>query len=155
MSTRCVTLVREVRRNWRTGESGPEEIMRFYRHCDGYPSGHGVDIAEAILETGDHKRYCTSWSQNVIGNLLLKDACMEIEPKETVHGDLEYLYVIEADEDTGFRRYGKDIDSIADDVTISVFGTGWDVPYEEATAKEPLFSGTASEYLKWVYEAHE
>tara|TARA_R110002073_G_scaffold32108_2_gene97627 strand:+ start:1165 stop:1557 length:393 start_codon:yes stop_codon:yes gene_type:complete len=50
---------------------------QFYRHHDGYPEGLGVDIANSILNrTHPEGR---AW---------------EIEPLDTKHGDLEYIYYI-------------------------------------------------------------
>lgn len=46
MSTRSATIIRQT--TYWGEEAESEELMRFYRHCDGYPDGHGIDMAEAI-----------------------------------------------------------------------------------------------------------
>ena len=56
---------------------------QFYKHCDGYPEGLGVDIAESILD--DQK--LNSW---------------ELEHIDIVHGDIEYMYYI-------WQAHGRDI----------------------------------------------
>ena len=48
---------------------------QFYRHCDGYPEGLGVEIAESF----------TKYSK-------LLD--WEVEALDIVHGDIEYLYYV-------------------------------------------------------------
>ena len=55
----------------------PEEIhAQFYKHCDGYPEGLGVDIANSLI---DHESLRSSW---------------EIEELQTQHGDLDFIYYI-------------------------------------------------------------
>ena len=54
----------------------PENInAQFYVHCDGYPEGLGVEIAESLTE------YCkiNNW---------------EIEALDAKHSDLEYIYYV-------------------------------------------------------------
>jgi hypothetical protein len=54
----------------------PQKIhAQFYSHCDGYPEGLGIEIAECFTRYG--KIY--SW---------------EIEDLNTKHGDLEYIYYV-------------------------------------------------------------
>lgn len=50
MSTRSATIIKQTTYWGEQAES--EELMRFYRHCDGYPDGHGIDMAEAIFSKG-------------------------------------------------------------------------------------------------------
>jgi len=49
---------------------------QFYVHCDGYPEGLGIDIAESITMNNNPALY---W---------------EIEELNTRHDDLEYIYYI-------------------------------------------------------------
>ena len=48
---------------------------QFYNHCDGYPEGLGVEIAESFTKY----RKIDGW---------------EVEPLDIVHADIEYLYYI-------------------------------------------------------------
>ena len=63
-----------------TGQSfneHPDKIhAQFYKHCDGYPEGLGVDIANSLI---DHESLRSSW---------------EIEELQTQHGDLDFIYYI-------------------------------------------------------------
>jgi len=55
----------------------PEKIhAQFYKHCDGYPEGLGVDIANSLI---DRESLRSSW---------------EIEELQTQHGDLDFIYYI-------------------------------------------------------------
>ena len=47
---------------------------QFYRHCDGYPSGLGVEIAESFLHNDS--------------------VYLEFEHQDFIHSDIEYLYYI-------------------------------------------------------------
>ena len=54
----------------------PDKInAQFYCHSDGYPAGLGIEIAESLTK---YEKIC-GW---------------EIEPLDTNHGDLEYIYYI-------------------------------------------------------------
>ena len=55
----------------------PDKIhAQFYKHCDGYPEGLGVDIANSLI---DHESLRSSW---------------EIEELQTQHGDLDFIYYV-------------------------------------------------------------
>lgn len=141
MSTRSVTIIRQATYWGETPDT--EELMRFYRHCDGYPEGHGIDMAEAILEADESKGMERCWCQQFLAKLLCKPCTVEFEPFGYQHGDLEYLYVVEGlvDHRWGARHDGKL------PVSISVYGIGWDEDYGVAMERTPIFSGTAYEYM--------
>jgi len=55
----------------------PDKIhAQFYKHCDGYPEGLGIDIANSLI---DRESLRSSW---------------EIEELQTQHGDLDFIYYI-------------------------------------------------------------
>ena len=55
----------------------PDKIhAQFYKHCDGYPEGLGVDIANSLT---DRESLRSSW---------------EIEELQTQHGDLDFIYYV-------------------------------------------------------------
>jgi hypothetical protein len=66
------------------------------------------------------------------------------EPLRCQHGDLEYLYVVEGIVD---YRWGKTKDGKLP-ITISVYKIGWDEDYDVAMKRNPIFSGTAYEYIE-------
>ena len=141
MSTRSATIIRQT--TYWGEQAETEELMRFYRHCDGYPEGHGMDMAEAISEADESKGMERCWCQQFLAELLEKSCTVEFEPNGCQHGDLEYLYVVEGlvDHRWGARHDGKL------PVTISVYDIVWNEDYETAMEREPIFSGTAYEYI--------
>lgn len=140
MSTRSATIVRQTT-CWGE-EADTEEIMRFYRHCDGYPEGHGIDMAKSVIASDCCNVGQREWVQGFLARLLAMPASIEFEPRGSQHGDLEYLYVVDGIVDF---RWGKTKNGRLP-VTISVYGMGWDEDYDVAMEREPIFSGTAYEY---------
>lgn len=147
MSTRCATIVRQVT-DYGT-EQKVEELFRFYRHCDGYPEGHGMAIASACLAANDDDFLDNrNWCQHVMAHLFAYDADMEVEPKGAWHSDIEYLYAI-----TGhYAAFGGKaaIDRLP--VVIEVWRSNWDVNYGTTMRRQPLFRGTPEQFVEWVKE---
>lgn len=143
MSTRSATIIRQT--TYWGEDADTEELMRFYRHCDGYPEGHGMNIARAIT-LADKKGYAPEyWVQGVLGFFFCNEIGVEFEPYGCEHGDIELLYVVEGIID---HRWGKTKDGRLP-VTISVYQHSWDEPYISTMLNtEPIFSGTAYEYIE-------
>ena len=143
MSTRSATIIRQTTYWGENAET--EELMRFYRHYDGYPEGHGMDMARAIT-LADKKGYAPAyWVQGVLGFFFCNEIGVEFEPYGCEHGDIEFLYVVEGIID---RRWGRTNDDRLP-VTISVYQHSLDGPYISTTLNtEPIFSGTAYEYIE-------
>ena len=145
MGTRCATIVRQVTDY---GDSQKvEELFRFYRHWDGYPEGHGLAIASAIMAANDDPlKNNRNWCQRVFCRLFAEGADMEVEPSKCWHSDIEYLYAI-----TGhYANYGGKVGVDEFPVIIEVWRSSWDVPYGTTMRKKPLFRGNAQEYVEWV-----
>ena len=146
MSTRSATIIRQT--TYWGEEVETDEIMRFYRHCDGYPEGHGMDMAEAIRNVDALDGVLDSeWVAHFLNWFLIRSPYttnIEFEPRGSQHGDLEYLYVVEGIVD---HRWGSTKDGRIP-VTISVYSIGWDEDYADAEKLEPIFSGTAYEYTE-------
>lgn len=142
MSTRSATIIRQT--TYWGEEADTEELMRFYRHCDGYPEGHGIDMAMAVIEVDCMGIDNRSWCQPFLAKFLSKPCTVEFEPKGCQHGDLEYLYVVEGLVD---YRWGAKHDGKLP-IIISVYNIGWDDSYSDAEKREPIFSGTAYEYIE-------
>ena len=162
MSTRCATIVTQ--RNYRDREEYElEELFRFYRHCDGYPEGHGLDMAKAFVRaeekgTENKDRWFAqglnnrNWVQKCFAELFADDCDIEVEPRGAQHWDLSYLYVVEG----AYDGYGgkHNIDSMP--VTITMYSAyieglsrmdeEWS--YDRVMEGEPLFSGTPREYIE-------
>lgn len=76
---------------------GGGPAVTFYRHCDGYPEGHGCDLCNALVKAGD----------NVIQLLSLLELFeIEVEEIDAKHGDIEYLYEVELPTPCGYYPDG-------------------------------------------------
>lgn len=49
MSTPSVTILKNLVLNWESNQMEEETIATFYRHWDGYPSCHAIDIANSLV----------------------------------------------------------------------------------------------------------
>ena len=154
MSTRSATVIRQEEQTWKMGEDGTwyddgtelKEVARFYRHCDGYPEGHGLQMATSFANAEGLER--RDWFQRAFGPFMTGEGLkgtdfeewgaptLEFEPSDAAHGDLEYLYAVT-------KRHKSE-------PTIGVWEIGWDERYGDALAREPLFEGTAAEYVAWM-----
>lgn len=152
MSTRSATIITKQTERFERDEStgmwefvGPEEaeVGRFYRHCDGYPEGHGLEMA-VCFENCDNPTFrnaCQTYmgafmtGQGKGGTRLESWGVPEIEfePAGFEHGDLEFLYKVMFD--------------LKQQVSITVWSIEFDEHYADAMKQEPLFSGTAREYI--------
>lgn len=146
MSTRSATIIRQT--TYWGEQAETEELMRFYRHCDGHPECHGMELAQAITCADQAKLGPCYWLATVLSWFMLqspRSACIEFEPFGCEHGDIEYLYVVEGIVD---NRWCKTKDEKLP-VTISVYQHSWDEPYISTTLNtKPIFSGTAYEYIE-------
>lgn len=160
MSTSCMTIVRQ-----RTFENETdyktENLFRFYRHWDGYPEGHGKDIAEAVLAA--EERYMPkpdsysyydcltnrNWCQRLMRFLFENETDMEVMPVDGESFCVSYVYIIEGD----YADYGgkHSVENLP--VTIAVY-EAWRTGNYEATGKS-LFKGTAVEYMRWLEEQED
>lgn len=143
MSTRSATIIRQT--NYTGENADTEELMRFYRHCDGYPEGHGIDMARAIT-LADKKGFAPEhWVQGVLGFFFCKGVGIEFESFGCEDGDIEFLYVVEGIID---HRWGRRKDDTLP-ITISVYQHYSDEPYISTELNtKPIFSGTAYEYIE-------
>lgn len=78
MSTRCQTFI----------TCKGEPVATIYRHCDGYPSGMGKDLAEMCGRKLSAQalvvKILTAWNFNA-----------ELEEVSAKHGDTEYEYYVD------------------------------------------------------------
>ena len=138
MSTRCVTIFRQ-RSIDRYKKERTEELVRFYRHCDGYMEAHGVDLADAILESGENEHPSSQWAQKVLARLFSKDIHLMLESRETEHGDIEFLYIVELVNDWASR---------SSRIEVSVYKVEFDTAYERVQSyTEPIFAGNVQDLL--------
>lgn len=150
MSTRSITIVKS-REKWIDRDTKKPieksgELMRFYRHYDGYPDGHGLQTAAAFMDAQadgiiDNRNRCAAF----LGRFFNVETRIDVErPDDLEHGDIEYIYVVE-----GFCDYTGGREDVGDCsfARISVYRHSYDQGYADALAKEPIFSGTPKEYI--------
>ena len=122
MSTRCQTRI----------DMGGERVLTFYRHCDGYPNGHGLDLCRAIEKAGN----------DIIELLsLLKFFDIEIEPANVAeHGDVEFIY--EVNYPSPYERHDKN-----DEIKVRITKTrSWETRYV-------MYEGTPKEVRMEMYKS--
>lgn len=140
MSTRCAIVVRQ-RSRYGLDDMETEELLRIYRHFDGYPTCAGVYLADALGESfgngHDH-----SWALAFIAALFrMGENDYEIDPQGSVHGDIEYLYAVD-----GYVDYIDHAEG-ASKCRITCWRTGWvNGNYDEIMSREPLFSGSPGDW---------
>lgn len=98
---------------------GKEEIC-LYHHHDGYPEGVGATLVRELLPKLEHlKEVPYSWNATDLANHLIKLQNDEYELTPCLHGDEEYVYVIDVCKHT-----------------IRCFSSGWDMRYEDIVVPE-------------------
>jgi len=165
MSTRSITLIRSefADYDWETKEykSSIHSIARFYRHCDGYPEGHGLHIALALAKVSLEPEEVNNrnWAQHFLKNICAMNCDVEFEPPSKAdggyaHGDLEYIYRITGSQDYTGGKEGKP--DAGDCVCMEVFAVDWsmnlDADYSQLDSMEPMFKGTWRGFLPWIRE---
>lgn len=158
MSTRSATIVRQ-RTYTSENDYTYDELFRFYRHCDGYPEGHGMDMARAFGAaeaegTADPDRWIAhglnnrNWCQWCFARLFAMDCDLEVEPRDCQHWDIAYLYVVTGD---GEQYGGKhNIDQLP--VTIAVYDARKIRPWKEDYTDNPEWSYEALMGFDPIYE---
>lgn len=85
MSTPSVTILKNLVLNWKSNQMEEETIATFYRHYDGYPSCHAIDIANSLVVASrtkpeQHIDFSgASVERNILNN---RNWCLESEPAE-------------------------------------------------------------------------
>lgn len=87
-------------------KDGTDELI-FYKHCDGYPDGT-LPILQKFLDwmktqvIRDNIVQASGWLILAGAERLIPSVgnweCGSIEPTTRIHGDIEYLYVVDLDE---------------------------------------------------------
>lgn len=144
MSTRCMLIVKS-RDIWGNDATHEYEALRVYRHCDGYPEGMEMDIAEACKSADEwHDRNNRNWAQPFLAALFASDADMEVCAPDEEHGDIEFLYVVTGIRDVSWGKVG--VPSYG--LEIAVYQPDWDQTCEEAMKDEPVFTGGWREFME-------
>ena len=108
MSTPSVTILKNLVLNWETDQMEEETIATFYRHYDGYPSCHAVDIANSLIVASRTKPEHIelsgasverdilnnrNWCQHFLKAMCMADADIEFIGEDNVPS-ASYTYVV-------------------------------------------------------------
>lgn len=124
-----------------------ENVMRFYRHWDGYPSGHGYAIAKALVEASGHLNANNrNWAQHFMAELLKDDPdCpMDIEfmnPDANTNYGQCYTYVVTGRYEECGGKYRVTPEWYRENVTIKV--------YMGTDCGHLIFAGDVNEFMNW------
>jgi hypothetical protein len=127
MGTRSLTIVKE----------DDQIVMNMYRQMDGYPSGHGLDLAEFLKPLS----LCNGIgfnSKNQANGLGCLAAQIVSHFKEGIGG----IYLIPAESNDVWQEYEYHITVYGPDIHVTVYG-----------GSEEMYSGVCDEnFAKWCRE---
>ena len=113
--------------------------VQFYHHWDGYPEGVGADLAYFIANV--NAGYLPAWNKSIgklaeyvryngipgrLGSERGADTAYEYEEEQGLHGDIEFLYLIEGTEGD-YRLYCVDVWKYCKSTPFE--GSMWDHPF--------------------------
>lgn len=142
------------------GASKPQEVLRAYRHCDGYPEGMGLDIAWSCMMADEWpnegvgwlNKNNRNWCQAFLHFIMRPKADIEVEPMGFEHGDIEYLYVVEGTRDLSWGKVP--VESYG--INIKVYSSSeWGEDYSKIMSEEPLFDGSWKDLIGWLHVSEE
>lgn len=156
MGTPSVTILKNRILDWDTDEKKDVVVAKFYRHWDGYLTGHGSDIAMALVNAAltEHKKYTRfdgkecdktvlnnrNWCQHFLKELCKQDIDIEfIDADKNLFSD--FVYVITGEYDNFGGKVGIDKFDYLNRINVKV--------YCGDEQGEPLFDGSGLDYLNW------
>ena len=156
MGTNAVTILRNREMafddSWNINGYHDVEIARFYRHYDGYPSGHGEDIANSLSCAANTEPFETSWgSREQLNNRnwcqhFLKELCKrDIDIEFISHNDnyyRDYTYIITGNYANYGGKIGIDGATYLNSITVDV--------YEGSENDTKIFAGNADRFIDWI-----
>lgn len=156
MSTPAVTILKNRVLDLETDKKKDVTVAKFYRHWDGYPTGHGADIAAALLNASltKRKKYIRFdgevGDRSVLNNRnwcqhFLKEFCQLDTDIEFVGNDAnfytDFTYVITGEYDNFGGKFDIDNVDYLNRINVKV--------YSGDENDELLFNGNGVEYLGW------
>ena len=136
MGTRSLTIVND--------EHNEKEMMVFYRHYDGYPTGHGTDLLN-FLKGKMIVNGLSSENENL--NIANGMGCLAAQIVEHFKNGPAYFYLYPSDTRDYGEEYIYTIYTKKDEgLCIKVETT-----YEDASEE---FHGTIAQYEDWINKQH-
>ena len=139
MSTPSVTILKNLVLNWKSNQMEEETIATFYRHYDGYPSCHAIDIANSLVVASrtkpeQHIDFC----QHFLKAMCMADADIEFIGEDNVPS-ASYTYVVTGAYDNFGGKVGIGAEEYLSRINIKV--------YEGDENGNLVFEGGAAECL--------
>ena len=156
MSPPSVTILKNLVLNWETDQMEEETIATFYRHYDGYPSCHAVDIANSLIVASrtkpEHIDFSGSsverdilnnrnWCQHFLKAMCMADADIEFIGEDNVPS-ASYTYVVTGAYDNFGGKVSIGAEEYLSRINIKV--------YEGDENGNLVFEGGAAECLAWA-----
>jgi hypothetical protein len=143
MGTRCLTIVYD--------EEG-EKIINLYRQFDGYPEGHGAELAE-FLNSGKLVNGISPYNKEIVFNGSGCLAAQMVGYFKNESGGF-YLYPVKV-EDCG-QDFEYHVYVNFDGISIKVMNCGSNFfGQTQSSTYEPVFEGTLEEFTKFCEEEAE
>ena len=154
MSTPSVTILKNLVLNWETDQMEEETIATFYRHYDGYPSCHAVDIANSLIVASrtkpEHIDFSgasverdilnnRNWCQHFLKAMCMADADIEFIGEDNVPS-ASYTYVVTGAYDNFGGKVSIGAEEYLSRINIKV--------YEGDENGNLVFEGGAAETLR-------
>ena len=138
MGTRALTFVYD----------GSTPIINMYRQYDGYPSGHGLELAE-FLTQGRLVNGLSGKNETVFNGMGCLAAAMIANFKQSAGGF--YIYSVESTE-CG-QDYEYHVYQVGDDIRVRVTNRGCNMfGLTQSDTNDNIFDGTAVEFLSYCTE---
>lgn len=156
MSTPSVTILKNLVLNWESNQMEEETIATFYRHLDGYPSCHAIDIANSLVVASrtkpEHIDFSggsverdilnnRNWCQHFLKAMCMADADIEFIGEDNVPS-ASYTYVVTGAYDNFGGKVGIGAEEYLSRINIKV--------YEGDENGNLVFEGGAAECLAWA-----
>ena len=157
MSTPSVTILKNLVLNWKSNQMEEETIATFYRHYDGYPSCHVIDIANSLVVASrtkpeQHIDFSgasvernilnnRNWCQHFLKAMCMADADIEFIGEDNVPS-ASYTYVVTGAYDNFGGKVSIGAEEYLSRINIKV--------YEGDENGNLVFEGGAAECLAWA-----
>ena len=143
MSTPSVTILKNLVLNWESNQMEEETIATFYRHWDGYPSCHAVDIANSLIVASRTKPEHIDFSGASVERDILNNRKVDIEfIGEDNVPSASYTYVVTGAYDNFGGKVSIGAEEYLSRINIKV--------YEGDENGNLVFEGGAAECLAWA-----
>jgi len=148
MGTRSLTTFIETYKD-ESGKKKKNEIVTMYRQYDGYPSGHGAELAE-FLAKGTLVNGLGYKDDKVVFNGM---GCLTAQVIADFKTDAGGIYMQRANKNSGeCYRYHIFGDYDTKEITIKIFEVGYMKGDDYIDKAKCLFSGTPKEMVKYCTE---